>query len=148
MKLSTKARYGLRAMVDLAQRHGSGPVPLREISERQEVSEQYLEQLFSILRKHGLVRSTRGLKGGYVLAKPPEQITVGEVIRALEGPIAPVDCVSEAEPLDCSRASQCLTRLVWSRLRDSIAEVLDSLTLKEVCQMAHQASEDGYMYYI
>ena len=93
MKVSTKSRYGVAAMVDIAQHHGAGPVALRSVAERQQVSEHYLEQLMSSLRNAGYVRSIRGAQGGYVLAKNPALITVGDIVRAMEGPIAPVDCL-------------------------------------------------------
>ncbi|MBC7347326.1 MAG: Rrf2 family transcriptional regulator [Clostridia bacterium] len=148
MKLSTKGRYGLRAVFDLAQHYGKGPVPLREVAERQGLSEQYLEQLFLGLRKHGLVKSIRGLRGGYTLSRPPGEITVGNIVRALEGPIAPVECVSEEDPEDCVRADHCVARLVWTRLRDAITDVLDSITLEDMCKTAKERDVTGYMYYI
>lgn len=148
LKLSTKGRYGLRAVFDLAQHYGKGPVPLREVAERQGLSEQYLEQLFLGLRKHGLVKSIRGLRGGYTLSRPPGEITVGNIVRALEGPIAPVECVSEEDPEDCVRADHCVARLVWTRLRDAITEVLDSITLEDMCKTAKERDVTGYMYYI
>jgi Rrf2 family protein len=143
LKLSTKSRYGLRAVYDLAQRYGKGPVPLKEVAERQGLSEQYLEQLFLNLRRYGLVRSVRGSRGGYALGRPPGEITVGDVVRALEGPIAPVDCVSEEQPEDCQRADYCVARLVWARLRDAIAAVLDSVTLEDMCTSTEGAKSGG-----
>ena len=110
MKLTTRGEYGLRAILDLALREGEGPVSLKSIAERQDISDHYLEQLFSSLRKAGLVKSVRGAQGGYLLGKPAEEITVGDVIRVLDGPIAPVECVSEVDPEDCRRAKTCVTR--------------------------------------
>ncbi len=131
MKLSTKGEYGLLACFDLAQRYDEGPVPLKAVAERQGISEAYLEQLVGALRRAGLVRSVRGAQGGYSLARPPETITVGDIVRVLEGPIAPVGCVSaEAEP--CARSDGCVTRVIWERLRDSMTRVLDSFSLADL----------------
>jgi len=137
MKVSTKGRYGLRAMFELAQQYGSGPIPLAEIAERQELSEQYLEQLIAILRKSGLIKSVQGAQGGYMLAKPPKEITVGDVLRVLEGPLVPVDCVDEnVGGQDCRRYEQCVSRLVWEKVRDSVSKVVDSITLEDMCHDA------------
>lgn len=149
MKLSTRGEYGLRAMLELARRYGEGPVSLKGIAQRQDISEHYLEQLVSGLRKAGLVRSTRGAQGGYMLAKKPEEITVGDIIRVLEGPIAPMECVSEKEPPECERVHDCITRTIWARVRDSINQVLDSITLADMCAQADQLEDQrNYMYYI
>lgn len=133
MKLSTKGRYGMRAMLALARRYGEGPIPLKEVAEAESLSEAYLEQLVSELRKAGLIRSVRGAQGGYLLAKKPSVITAGDIIRVLEGPIGPVECVADipgAEICDC--AESCVERLLWKRLRDSMAQVLDSITLADL----------------
>jgi Rrf2 family protein len=149
MKFSTKARYGLRAILDMAIYQNSGPITLNSIAERQGLSEGYLEQLMAPLKKSGIVKSIRGAQGGYILAKQPKDITTGEVIRALEGPIAPVACVSEDFPEECDRAEGCVTRMVWARVRDSIAGALDSLTLQDLVEESRKQTEKGhYMYYI
>lgn len=149
MKLSTKGRYGLRAILDVALNRNDGPVTLNSIAERQGISEGYLEQLMVPLKRAGLVKSVRGAQGGYILAKEPKEITVGEVIRALEGPIAPVTCVSEDYPDECERAEGCVTRMVWAKVRDSIAEVLDSFTIEDLVRESRKcSSQNGYMYYI
>ena len=148
MKLSTRGEYGLRAMFDLAQHHGEGPISLKSVAERQGISEHYLEQLVSGLRKAGLVKSVRGAQGGYNLAREPAEIYVGEIIRVLEGPIAPVDCVSEEETDPCARAGSCVARGIWKRVRDSINEVLDSITLEDMCLDAEKAARGEPMYYI
>ena len=134
MRISTKGGYGIRAMYELAAAHGQGPIPLKVVAEKQSLSENYLEQLMGTLRKAGLVRGVRGAKGGYVLALPPEAISVGDVIRALEGPIAPVSCVELDEDAGCDRHASCPTRGLWERLRDSMIEVLDSTTLADLCR--------------
>ncbi len=136
MRISAKGEYGVRAMVILALVFYDGPVPLREIAERECISYQFLEQIFLPLRRAGLVTSVRGAKGGYILAKPPNEINVGDIIRALEGPIAPVECVAEGKADSCSRGDICLTRGVWQRLRDSMSEVLDDITLADVLCMS------------
>ncbi|HHV77257.1 MAG TPA: Rrf2 family transcriptional regulator [Syntrophothermus lipocalidus] len=149
MKMSTKGRYGLRAMLDMAIHQNEGPIAVHSIAERQGLSDRYLEQLMVPLKKAGLVKSVRGPQGGYVLAKEPKDITVGEIIRTLEGPIAPVDCVSEDYPEECERAEYCVTRLIWSKVRDSIAEVLDSFSLEDLVQESRRIStQNRYMYYI
>lgn len=125
----------------MAMDQSDGPITLNSISERQGVSIGYLEQLMVPLKKEGLIRSVRGAQGGYLLARDPEDITVGDIIRALEGPIAPVACVSEDYPEECDRAEGCVTRLVWAKVRDSIVEVLDSLTLYALVEEARKNSE-------
>lgn len=138
MKLSTRGRYGLRALLDLALYQSDSPIALNSVSERQGISEGYLEQLMAPLKKEGLVRSVRGAQGGYLLARDPKEIIVGDIIRALEGPIAFVDCVNEEHPEECERAEGCVTRLVWAKVRDSVVEVLDSLTLDDLVREARK----------
>ncbi|NBI06723.1 RrF2 family transcriptional regulator [Senegalia massiliensis] len=147
MKLSTKGRYGLKAMFELALHFGKGPLPLKDIAEKQNISEHYLEQLIATLKKDSLVNSVRGAQGGYLLAKEPKNITVGDIIRSLEGSIAPSDCVIEGEAVDCPKGEYCVTRGVWMKIRDSINDVIDSLTLQDMVD--EQKNIDGnYMYYI
>jgi Rrf2 family cysteine metabolism transcriptional repressor len=137
MKLSTREQYGVRAMVELARFYGQGPLPLAEVSRLQNISLAYLEQIVAPLREAGLVMSTRGAHGGYHLAHEPRAITVGDVLRALEGPIAPVQCVSEVRQADrCEREEVCLTRSVWEKVRDSIVNALDSTTLADLIEQA------------
>jgi Rrf2 family protein len=125
-------------MFELASKYGQGPVPLRVIAEDQEISENYLEQLIAVLRKAGLVESIRGPQGGYKLAAPPENVTVGDVVRVVEGPIAPMDCVSEGSQVDCGRAGCCASRIIWEKVRDSISEVLDGFTLADMVSEAEK----------
>lgn len=134
MRLSTKSEYGLLACYDLARFAGGSPVPLNAVAERQGISEAYLEQLIGALRRAGLVRSVRGAQGGYVLGRDARSITVGDVIRVLEGPIAPVGCVAtdETGPGVCARSEGCVTRPIWERLRDSMELVLDSISLADL----------------
>ncbi len=133
MKLTTRGHYGLIAMVYLALKYNQGPIPLRTIASVEQISEQYLEQLFLELRKGKLITSVRGAKGGYKLAREPAEITVGEVIRVLEGPIMPVECLDEDKNIHvCDKTADCLTKMVWIKLKDSIDELLDSITLEEI----------------
>lgn len=131
MKLSTRGRYGLKAMFQLALHYGEGPIPLNVIASQQELSENYLEQLFSALRKDGLIKSVRGAQGGYMLAKHPQNITVGNILRVLEGNMAPVDCVID-DAGSCHKEENCVTKLVWMRMTDSINSVIDSITLQDM----------------
>ncbi|NLW06779.1 MAG: Rrf2 family transcriptional regulator [Clostridia bacterium] len=149
MKLSTRGEYGLQAMFDLAQHCGEGPISIKTIAERQGISEPYLEQLIAALRKAGLVRSIRGAQGGYILNRDPEDITVGDIIRVLEGPIAPVECLTH-EGESCAKADTCVTRDIWEKVRDSISDVLDSFTLADMVAKANKMRQDdkSYMYYI
>ncbi len=134
MKFSTKGHYGLRAMVNLARAHEGGSLTLTEIAKSEGLSLGYLEQIMAILRKAGLVESKRGAHGGYQLTNGPAYVTVGDILRVLEGPIAPTQCASEVvSPGCCERETDCPSRLVWQRMRDSIAHVLDSTTLADLC---------------
>ena len=139
MKLSTKGRYGVRLMVDLALHHREGPVLLKDIAERQAVSEKYLWQLIPPLKNAGLVNSTRGAHGGYSLAKPPIQITLKEIVTTLEGPMSLVECVGD--PSICSRAGICATRDVWKDVSQKILQVLESFTLEEMVQKQKEKIE-------
>lgn len=139
MRLSTRGHYGLKAMFELAKNYGSGPISLRTVAERQNLSDHYLEQLIAVLRKAGLVKSVRGAQGGYVLAREPSEIKVGDVVRVLEGPIAPVFCVSEKDPGCCDEVDYCITRTVWVRVRDALAAVMDSISLADMCQEAKES---------
>ncbi|KRQ86882.1 HTH-type transcriptional regulator CymR [Caloramator mitchellensis] len=130
MKLSTRGRYGVKAMFELAKSYGGAPVSIKEISERQNISEYYLEQLFSSLRKAGLVKSIRGAQGGYVLSREPKDITIKEIFNVLEGPIELSECITEE--MNCSRIDYCATRLLWLKINNSINEVLNSTTLQDV----------------
>lgn len=137
MRFSTRARYGLRAMLELALDYKPDkPIPLFRIAERQGISEGYLEQMMTFLRKGGLVRSVRGAQGGYLLARDPAKITAGEIVRCLEGPLSPTGCVNEGDPEHCMRADYCVARVLWERVRKSVADVLDNTTLKDLCKEA------------
>lgn len=139
MKLSTKGKYGLYAMYYLAQHAGDGCQPLKSVAEIG-VPEDYLEQLLGGLRRAGLVSTVRGAQGGYSLAKAPEEITVGDIIDALEGPLSISDCVGD-ESL-CRKAGQCRSRLVWEYLSRSINDVLQSITLRDMLEQESFISPD------
>ena len=132
MKMSTKARYGLRALVDLARNSQTGPVSISSIAERQKISENYLEQLIAKLRKADIVKSVRGSQGGYVLSREPEKITVGEVLRTLEGDLSPVECPLINEEIDCNDEDGCVTKYVWKKVSDSINDTVDKITIGEL----------------
>jgi len=134
MKFSSRARYGLRAMIALARGYRRGPISLAEVAESEDISLSYLEQLITVLRKAGLVEGTRGARGGYCLTANPALITAGQVVRALEGPLAPAECVAEGvEPGYCRRQAVCPSKPLWEQVRDSIAQVLDTTTLADLC---------------
>ena len=132
MRFSAREQVGLRAMVELAQRYGSGPVSLSEIAAAQEVSLSYLEQVIRPLRRAGLLTSTRGASGGYTLARPPATITIGDVIRVLGGAIVPIRCVTDQTCSPCSLEDRCATRSVWEIVRDRLTETLDGITLADL----------------
>lgn len=147
MKLSTKARYGMRAMLSLALYDGKGPVPLNKIAKEQEISEKYLEHLMASLKSAGLVRSVRGMRGGYRLAKPSSQIRLDEVVRVLEGSIVPVECVDD--PDLCRRSRFCVLRDVWGQVKEAMEAVLESTTLQDLVEREREKEQsEGTMYYI
>ena len=131
MKISTKGRYALRLMIDLAQHDAGGYIPLRDISKRQEISAKYLEQIVVQLSRAGFVRSIRGAQGGYQLSRPPAEYTVGDILRITEGSLAPVACL-EHEPIECGRAADCITLDFWRGLYKVINDYVDSVTLEDL----------------
>lgn len=133
MKISTKGRYALRLMLDLATYNTGEPVALKDISKRQEISEKYLEQIISTLNRGGLVKSIRGAKGGYMLTYAPEKITAGMVLRCTEGSLAPVACL-EDNALPCDRTERCVTVRVYKQLNDAINGVVDNITLADMVE--------------
>jgi len=136
MKLSTRGRYAVTAMFDLAT-HGDGkPITAAEISERQGISLSYLEQLLQKLRRFGLVKTVRGPAGGYVLAKRPFQVSIGDIIRATEGPVALASCVPSAS--NCQKSGCCSTRSLWGKLSTKVSKVLDSTSLADLCREAER----------
>lgn len=144
MRLSTRGRYAVRAMVDLALHVGEGPVPREDIATRQEISALYLAQLFAKLAKAGLVESVKGPGGGYFLARSASEIRAGDIIRAVEGSLAPVYCVNSQPKARCHRMEDCVTHLLWKRLGERIAEVLDSVTLEELHEQARELTRHAH----
>ncbi len=141
MKISTKGRYALRLMLDIALADPQLPVPLRDVARRQGVSDKYLEQIVTQLGRGGLVRSVRGAGGGYLLTRPPEEYTVGDILRCVEGSLSPVGCVDD--PGCCERAGQCVTAEVWDRVARAVNQVVDSITLAHLAE--RQREKDGSM---
>jgi len=148
-KLSTKGRYGLRAMVDLAIRSCGEQVALKSIAESQNISENYLEQVFSLLRKAGLVKSVKGAQGGYVLAAQPSEIKVGDILRALEGSLNIIDFTPEAEKIEPNSIQYCIKINVWDKINESINKVVDNITLEDlVNEYKKMNGPQALMYYI
>ncbi len=148
MKIPTKARYGVRVMVDIAMQRSASPVLLRDIARRQELSERYLEHVVTALRNAGLVKSIRGAKGGYLLGRDPSRITLYDIVEATIGPLDLVDCV--VEPQGCPRSGQCATRDVWEELSLALQNKLKELSLEELTarELELQAECGTPMYYI
>ncbi|KAF5067215.1 Rrf2 family transcriptional regulator [Proteiniclasticum sp. QWL-01] len=138
MKLSTKGRYGVKAMVDLAIHQGTEPVSIKSISQRQNISEYYLEQLFAPLRRAEIIKSIRGAQGGYELNKPARDITVLDIMNILEGPIEVSDCLDSDA---CSNIDCCATRTVWKKLKDSIDSVMGAITLQDIVNDYHKNND-------
>lgn len=140
MMISTKGRYALRIMVDLAQHDGEVPVCVREIAMRQDISGKYMEQIISVLARAGILRSVRGAQGGYHLAKPPKEITVGMILRATEGDLAPAECVSGGgQP--CERSGACPSRAVFEKVYSAINGVIDGVTLVDLMPEGEDVSQ-------
>ena len=134
MKISTKGRYGLRALIDLAQYSEIEPVSINSIATRQGISERYLEQLMTLMKKAGLIKSIRGASGGYVLAKEIGEISVGDVLRALEGNLQPVECAAFSQEDSCEASGVCVTKYVWQRINESINKTVDEISLKQLVE--------------
>lgn len=131
MKISTRGRYGIRLMLALALQYESGTVPLKNIAKDQNISEKYLEQIINPLTKSGLVKSYRGAQGGYALNRPPEEITVGEVLRVLEGSLSPVSCVDHPS---CPNFDSCVSLSIWKRMKEAVDQVVDDITLADMAK--------------
>ncbi len=142
MKLSTKGRYGLRALIDLAQYSGQEAVSISCIAQRQNISERYLEQLFARLRKAGLVISVRGAQGGYRLARASDRISVGDVLRALEGNLDAVECAAQTGE-GCRGSDLCVTKYVWQRINESIARTVDEMMISQLVEESKKAQQKG-----
>lgn len=140
MKISTKGRYALRLMLDLATYNTDGPVSLKDVAKRQEISDKYLEQIISVLNKAGYVKSIRGAQGGYLLKKAPSEYTVGMILRLTEGDLAPVSCVGE-EKEECERRAGCVTVRIWERIYEAVSNVVDNITLADLAEWQTEASD-------
>lgn len=135
MKLSSKSLYGVKAMMDMAINYPDDMTTVKSVAERQNIPEKYLEQIFSILKKAGLLISTRGPHGGYSLALPPEEITIGDILRAMEGELVPVDCVNENNyRLKCKREDICITKYLWTAIRDKMNNIVDKMALDQLAE--------------
>ncbi len=130
MKLSTKGKYGLKAIFELSLHADEGPIPLNIIASKQKIPEQYLEQIFSTLKKSQLIKSVRGAQGGYLLNEDPKKITVGDVLNILEGPVSLSQCIIDEN--SCENSNDCSTKIVWEKLKQGIEEVLNSITLQDM----------------
>lgn len=146
MKLSTKGRYGLRALVDLAVYSETEAVSIQSIANRQSISVSYLEQLMGKLRRAGLVISVRGAMGGYRLARPASEISVGDVLRALEGNLDAVNCPGNEGEQGCEGADSCVTRYVWKRINDSITQAVDSIRIEQLVEESRKLQEKGEVH--
>ena len=144
MKISTKGRYALRMLVDLAEHQGDGFVALRDVATRQDISKKYLEQIVALLGQANILRTTRGFLGGYRLARTPDKYTVGEILRLTEGNLAPVACL-ENDLNPCERRSGCPTLPVWQGLYKVINEYLDGITLQDILDQQHERYSSDYM---
>ena len=142
MKISTKGRYALRLMLDLATYRTDGPVCLKDVARRQQISDKYLEQIIATLNKAGYVRSIRGAQGGYLLKKNPEEYTAGMILRLTEGDLAPVSCVGK-EKEECERKAGCVTTRIWQRINDAVNDVVDSITLADMLTWQEELADDG-----
>ena len=142
MKLSTRTRYGIRAVLELAENYGNGPLQLKIIAQRQKISVKYLEQLMAVLRSAGFVRSIRGSKGGYLLAKAPEQIKLSDIFHCLEGPVVTVECVENENY--CTRTNDCVARQIWTEVQKAVMGVLQSITLQNLVDRAKHNKASDY----
>ena len=144
MKVSTKGRYALRMLLDLAEHQNGDYISLKEIAERQDISRKYLEQIIPVFNKNNILKTTRGAQGGYMLARSPEKYTVGEILRLTEGSLAPVDCAAQ-DPIDCPRSSDCPTLPIWKGLYRVINEYLDSITLQDLLEQQKEKYANDYI---
>lgn len=144
MKISTKGRYALRLMLDLATYSVDGPVCLKDVARRQEISDKYLEQIIAVLNKAGYVKGVRGAQGGYLLKKKPVEYTVGMILRLTEGDLAPVGCVGEEkeEREECARRTECVTIRVWQQIKDAVNGVVDHITLADLLKWQEEIKEE------
>lgn len=141
MKISTKGRYALRMMIDIALNENGEPVRIKDIARRQGISDKYLEQIISVLNKAGYVKSIRGPQGGYRLTKSPSEYTVGSILRLIEGNLAPVSCL-ESDINECERRNECVTLILWQKLNDAINDVIDNITIENLIEWQQEQSDN------
>lgn len=141
MKISTRGRYALRLMIDIATNTVTKPVPIKDIAKRQGISDKYLEQIISVLNNAGFVRSVRGAQGGYTLTRRPDEYTVGMVLRLTEGTLSPVDCIKD-DGIICEKLDTCPTSIVWRKIDDAIKGVIDNITLADLVEWQNNNSEN------
>ena len=144
MRISTKGRYALRMLIDLAEHQNCGYVALKDIADRQNISKKYLEQIIPIFNKSNILKTTRGSQGGYMLSRSPDKYTVGEILRLTEGSLAPVDCLNQ-DPIECERSGECATLPIWQGLNRVINEYLDSITLQDILDKQKERYLNDYM---
>lgn len=144
MKISTKGRYALRMLIDLAEHENCGFIALKDIAERQNISKKYLEQIIPIFNKSDILKTTRGSQGGYMLSRSPDKYTVGEILRLTEGSLAPVACLDQ-NPIECERSSECPTLPVWQGLNRVINEYLDGITLQDILDQQKERYTNDYI---
>ncbi len=144
MKISTKGRYALRMLLDLAEHQSNGYVALRDIAERQNISKKYLEQIIPVFNKSDILRTNRGSQGGYRLAKTPDKYTVGEILRLTEGSLAPVACLDQ-DPVECERSGECATLPIWQGLNRVINEYLNGITLQDILDQQQERYSNDYI---
>lgn len=142
MKVSTKGRYALRVMIDLATNQTEEPIRLKDVAARQEISLKYLEQIISMLTKAGYLNSVRGSNGGYQLKKKPSEYTVGMILRTTEGSLAPVSCIEDTENV-CQRSGNCATAMIWKKMNDAVNDVVDGITLQDLVDWQQKKGEPG-----
>ncbi len=155
MRITTTSRYGVRALFDVAYHGGGQPTQIKDISRRQKISQRYLEQIFNKLLKAGLLKSRRGPRGGYMLARDPSEITVGNIISAAQGPIVPVRCLEEEEQNNkvCDLIDSCITRHVWKETQKLLVDYYESVSIADLCSLARSRGvsrdlDHKYMYFI
>lgn len=144
MKISTKGRYALRMLIDLAEHENCGFIALKDIADRQNISKKYLEQIIPIFNKSDILKTTRGSQGGYMLSRSPDKYTVGEILRLTEGSLAPVACLDQ-NPIECERSSECPTLPVWQGLNRVINEYLDGITLQDILDQQKERYTNDYI---
>ncbi len=148
MRISTKGDYATRALQDLAMHYDEGPVPIEAIARRQSLPVRYLEQLLLTLKRGGFLASKRGVNGGYYLAKPPREILLGQILRAVDGPIAPIFCVSQPPRERCDQEPSCVLRDIWMEVRDAVSAIVDHTTLEDICERIRARTTERVNYQI